>query len=58
MAKGKGFSEKTAYTVAAQLGGIAVPARPRPGGGWTVAGWAGVVWIVLSVDRKKVLADG
>jgi hypothetical protein len=58
MAKGQGFSEKRAYAEAEKRGGVAVPARKRPGGGWTVAGWSGDVWIVLSEDRKKVLADG
>lgn len=58
MTKGQGFGQGKAESVAAEMGGVAVPARPRPGGGWTVAGWFGTTWIVLSPDRKKVLADG
>jgi hypothetical protein len=55
---GKGLRENVAYGKAEALDGIAVPARPRPGGGWIVAGWRGTTWIVLSRDRRKVLADG
>lgn len=55
---GKGLRENVAWGIAASKDGIAVPARPRPGGGWIVAGGTGTTWIVLSRDRRKVLADG
>lgn len=55
---GKGLSEKKAQWLAGANDGIAVMARPRPGGGWIVAGGMGTTYIVLSRDRKKVLADG
>lgn len=55
---GKGLRENVAHGKAAALGGIVVRARPRPGGGWIVAGGEGTTFIVLSLDRRKVLADG
>lgn len=58
MAKGKGLSEKRAFAEADRLGGIVVMARPRPEGGWLVAGGTGTTFIVLDRDRRKVLADG
>jgi hypothetical protein len=58
MAKGKGLSEKRAFAEADKLGGIVVMARPRPGGGWIVAGGTGTTYIVLDQERRKVLADG
>lgn len=44
---------------ARDMGGIAVEARPKPGGRWLVGGWpnaSGSTWIVTDIHMKTVLA--
>jgi hypothetical protein len=56
-----GMEQGEARRRARELGGIAVEARPgKVPGDWLIGGWASQkdsVWIVISLDRKTVLAD-
>lgn len=54
------MNQSEAIRRAKELRGIAIEARPRPYGGWLLGGWPnqkGATWIVVSLDRKKVLDD-
>jgi hypothetical protein len=58
---GNGMEQGEARRRARELGGIAVSARPSSTPGkWTIGGWPSEkdVWIVVSIDKKRVLDDG
>lgn len=58
---GNGMEQGEARRKAKELGGIAVSARKSSTGTkWNLGGWptAKDVWIVISLDRQVVLADG
>jgi hypothetical protein len=56
------MDQTEARRAAKELGGIAVSARPKNSsrGGWLLGGWPhkSDVWIVVSLDKTEVLADG
>lgn len=53
------MTQSQARLRAKDLGGIAVSARPRLGGGWTIGGWpmVGDEWIVTDIRMERVLDD-